>query len=180
GSSANNHLLGELAGLIIAQARWTGLHNWSPPLPRLRALWEKEVLRQFAPDGGNREQALNYHLFSWELCWQTQQALVDKAGPISDRVFFRLWNALGFFREVQASNEAWDYGDSDDAFVSPLVVDATRRVSEWRHWASGSPTGGTGLGYWLGEAPWTRVRIGLGQPGRTDEALGLQLFPSPP
>ena len=75
GSSANNHLLGELAGLIVATVRWPRLAQWGAPIEILKGKLEREVLAQFAEDGGNREQALNYHLFAFELCWQARMAL---------------------------------------------------------------------------------------------------------
>src|SRR5688572_2824725 len=56
GSSANNHLLGELAGVVVALVRWPGLGAIGPSLELAQKLWEAEVLAQFAPDGGNREQ----------------------------------------------------------------------------------------------------------------------------
>lgn len=60
-SSANNHLLGEYAGLFVATAVW-------PCWPESRA-WgrlaqrglEREALLQNGPDGVNREQAAWYH-----------------------------------------------------------------------------------------------------------------------
>src|ERR1043166_3807097 len=57
GSSANNHLLAELAGCIVATVRWPGLARWGPTLVDLQGRWQHEVLKQFAEDGGNREQA---------------------------------------------------------------------------------------------------------------------------
>jgi hypothetical protein len=38
GSSANNHLLGELAGLIVATVRWPRLAQWGAPLGTLKKL----------------------------------------------------------------------------------------------------------------------------------------------
>ena len=101
GSSANNHLLGELAGLVLAVARWPSLARLSTSLDDLRGIWEKEVLRQFAPDGGNREQALGYHLFSWEFCWQTQAALRAVGKHVSASVEERLKRAAEFYLPPQ-------------------------------------------------------------------------------
>ena len=55
GSSANNHLLGELCGLALANARWPGLATLGPSLATLGRLLERETLRQFHRDGGNTE-----------------------------------------------------------------------------------------------------------------------------
>jgi hypothetical protein len=59
-SSANNHLLGEYMGLLVgalAWPLWPQSDQW-----RRRALegFEAEALRQNAPDGVNREQAIYY------------------------------------------------------------------------------------------------------------------------
>ena len=78
GSSANNHLLGELCGLALANARWPGLATLGPSLATLGRLLERETLRQFHRDGGNFEQALNYQFFGWEFCWEARQALVAR------------------------------------------------------------------------------------------------------
>src|SRR6185295_12909310 len=97
GSSANNHLIGELAGLIVASGRWPDLAGSCADLAGLRSLWEKEVLAQFAEDGGNREQALNYHLFSWELCLHARLALAAAQMEIDAAVSGRLDRAARFF-----------------------------------------------------------------------------------
>jgi hypothetical protein len=152
GSSANNHLIGELAGLIVAGVRWPTLANWAAPLERLQQLWESQVLTQFAPDGGNREQALNYHLFSWEFCWQARLALQAAGRTISPGVENRLQAAAGFYLAVQAPEQQWDYGDSDSAFVTPFFDHWSAASTEWYHWlqeSSDSPS----ITYWLGAAP---------------------------
>ena len=115
GSSANNHLLGELAGLIMASARWPQLERLCAPLERLQRKWEREVLAQFAEDGGNREQALAYQAFSLDLCKKTRDALLAAGRKISPAVEQRLKLADEFYDVVQIPGEQWDYGDSDDA-----------------------------------------------------------------
>lgn len=147
GSSANNHLLGELAGLALALTRWNGGEAIGPSLTTVQSLWEREVLGQFAPDGGNREQALNYHLFSWEFCWQTLVALETSGHRVSSSVKDRLAAAACFFVEVQVEEDRWDYGDSDDAFVTPLFVEEARAVTEWWRWLQ-RPAKSPGLEYW--------------------------------
>lgn len=151
GSSANNHLLGELTGLVMARARWPEVQRWLPSVPRLGETWASEVLRQFAPDGGNREQALNYQLFSLEFAWQGRLA-VGELGLRADQVLIRCGEAARFFHEVQSPHDPWDYGDSDSAFVTPWYLDERHAVAEWHHWVGWSPQP-TGLLYWLGDPP---------------------------
>ena len=161
GSSANNHLLGELTGLIVATVRWPALAAWGAPLEKLHALWEREVLAQFAEDGGNREQALNYQLFSFEFCWQARAALLAAGRKISLEAEERLRRARRFFWEVQVQREPWDYGDSDSAFVMPCFLSERSIIGEWRAWLERAKTSRT-LTYWLGEPPSLDV---LGEDG---------------
>ena len=46
GSSANNHILGELTGLILAIARWPELAHWAGSLAVLRKLWERGLVEK--------------------------------------------------------------------------------------------------------------------------------------
>lgn len=151
GSSANNHLLGELVGCIVATARWPELAKCGASLEELRRLWEHEVLAQFAEDGGNKEQALNYQLFSWEFCWQARMALVAAGRKISPEVDERLRRAAQFFVDVQVPSDPWDYGDSDSAFVTPLFADDRKVVAEWHEWFR-APGKAQSLEFWMGAA----------------------------
>ena len=62
-------------GLVLAVARWPSLAGLSTSLDALRGIWEKGSFVAIRAGRRNREQALGYHLFSWEFCWQTQAAL---------------------------------------------------------------------------------------------------------
>lgn len=151
GSSANNHLLGELAGLIAAVARWPELARWCAGLPELRGELEREISAQFAPDGGNREQALNYQRYAFELCWHARAALAAAGQPLGDVAAERLRRAADFFAAVQVGREPWDYGDSDSAVALPLTADDVDTDAEWWRWLQGETT--PGLSFWLGAAP---------------------------
>jgi hypothetical protein len=178
GSSANNHLIGELAGLILALARWPELARWAKSLDELQRLWEREVISQFAEDGGNREQALNYHLFSWEFCGQARAALLAAGRKISPEVEERLQRAARFFWEVQARREPWDYGDSDNAFVLPFFVRESSALIEWRDWLSRSTTNaGAALDYWLGDPPKFSPPLGLSEPAHTIRSNDWWIYP---
>jgi hypothetical protein len=166
GSSANNHLLGELAGLIVASARWPGIARASAPIEVLERMWEVEVLAQFAEDGGNREQALHYHLFALELCWQAARALEALDRPVAREVLDRLGRAAAFYAAVQVEQDPWDYGDSDDAFVTRFHTADDPR-GEWRRWMLGDP-GGEAIEFWIGRAP----RVAPSSHHGTDHARG--------
>ena len=140
GSSANNHLLGELSGLAIAISRWSNLSEFGPSLERLSKMIERETLIQFNPDGGNFEQGLNYHFYSWEFCWEARQAL-DVSGALRedqrDRIDNRLLQAASYFKNVQVSSDPWDYGDSDSAYVLPWFLKEESAAIEWYQWLVG-------------------------------------------
>jgi hypothetical protein len=175
GSSANNHLLGELAGLIVATVRWPRLTRWGAPLGVLKEMLEREVLAQFAEDGGNREQALNYHLFAFELCWQARMALMAGGRKLLPAVEERLARAAGFFWEVQVEHEPWDYGDSDDARVIPCYARDSTALREWRAWLVRARRR-TVPDYWLGDPP-VLDRLGRGSPRHTIEAGDWWIYP---
>ncbi len=148
GSSANNHLIGEVAALVMAARRWPALQATIGTPAQLWKPLEGELLRQFHVDGGNREQALHYHLFAWEMIWHAGRA----ADGLHGEALERLRDAAQFFVNVAEAPEGWDYGDSDDAQVLPLALKRKSAVAELRGWLLGKPEG-TALRYWLGEPP---------------------------
>jgi hypothetical protein len=151
GSSANNHLLGELAGCIVATVRWPGLVVCGASVELLQRLWERQVLEQFAIDGGNKEQALNYQLFSWEFCWQAMHAFSAGSRTVAPEAYLRLLQAGDFFVKVQHGMESWDYGDSDNAFVTPLFCDDSHAAWEWWNWMVDRQEKSVAIDYWLKE-----------------------------
>jgi hypothetical protein len=146
GSSANNHLIGELAALVMVTRRWPSLAKVICCPERLWPMLEEEVLRQFAEDGGNKEQALHYHLFAWEMAWQAGRVMDGLHGMILKR----LKDAAQFFCNLSLGS--WDFGDSDDAQITPLAMDRRNAECEWRAWMLGEETGAA-LAFWLGDAP---------------------------
>ncbi len=62
-SSANNHLIGEAAGVYVAASTWPLWPQMAEWGERCRLVLEEECHKQNAPDGGNREQAFAYQTF---------------------------------------------------------------------------------------------------------------------
>jgi hypothetical protein len=145
GSSANNHLLGELVGLLHAVKRWPSLERTVCPAGQLWQEISRCILGQFAEDGGNLEQALHYHVFAWEMGWHAARLMRTTDGPVVDR----LTKAADFFAQVAHVGEQWEYGDNDDAQIVPLALEREHAVAEWRAWMRGEPDGES-LRYWLG------------------------------
>src|SRR5213075_3245322 len=65
-SSANNHLIGEAAGLFIAGLTWPNWPEAKDWVSSSKSILEREALAQNAPDGVNREQAVWYQQFVLE------------------------------------------------------------------------------------------------------------------
>jgi hypothetical protein len=171
GSSANNHLLGELVGLLHAMKRWPALEK---SICSAEALWQEIsrcVLEQFAEDGGNKEQALHYHLFAWEMAWHAAQLMRVPDGPVIDR----LKKAADFLVHVAHDSEQWEYGDNDDAQIVPLTSEREHAVTEWRGWMSAGSDrrSGTSIAYWLGHFPVSQ-REGASVSSSTGWWLALQ------
>lgn len=154
GSSANNHLLGELVGLLHAVKRWPSLEQH---VGTAVGLWNEVtgcVMNQFAADGGNREQALHYHLFAWEMAWHACTMMGAHGAQVTER----LRHAAEFFVRMVHPLEPWDYGDSDDAQVLPIVLDRGDAMAEWQSWLAGHDHGDI-IGYWMGESPLRNVSL---------------------
>ncbi|MBF0138017.1 MAG: alginate lyase family protein [Magnetococcales bacterium] len=120
-SSANNHLVGEAAGLWIATCTWP---CW-PQVGRWQKLshkiLERECLLQNGADGVNREQAIHYHLFTGAFL-----LLAGMAGKIIGQEFSaayhqRLADMVDHVVAVMdAGGHLPEYGDADDGLVLRL------------------------------------------------------------
>lgn len=148
GSSANNHLLGELVALVMAVSRWPALEKISCSSEITWKSLEREILHQFAEDGGSKEQALHYHLFAFDLAWQAVLVMKKKHGAVYERL--RL--AADYFQSLAHGQEPWDFGDNDDAQVVPVTLQRAEALSEWQSWFRGESNG---LQFWLGQPPST-------------------------
>jgi hypothetical protein len=117
-SSANNHLLGEVAGLYVASLTWPCWKQSAGWRIRARAELEVEALKQNAPDGGNREQAFYYHHEALE--WMLLAALWGRANgePFGDTYQSRMERMLEFVASVMdAGGHVPMVGDADDAHI---------------------------------------------------------------
>jgi hypothetical protein len=120
-SSANNHLIGEAAGLLVASITWplwTEARQWGATAQR--AL-EREALLQNAPDGGNREQAFAYQQFV--LGFLLVAGLARRAAGTDFPAAY--WNRVEAMIEFVASMMDVGgglpmIGDADDGFVMRL------------------------------------------------------------
>ena len=119
-SSANNHRLGELASLVLVDTAYPGLAPDAGTRAHLHA-FSREVLLQFAPDGGNREQALHYHGFSLEFALLVAAQARAEQHPLEPAVTDRLTDAVRYLDEMHdGAGNPFLYGDDDASEVLPL------------------------------------------------------------
>ena len=66
GSSANNHLIGEMAGLFISSTFWPYFKESKRWIDYSKKKLEKEIVRQSFNSGVNKEMAFGYQIFAYE------------------------------------------------------------------------------------------------------------------
>ena len=129
GSSANNHRIGEAAGVFVTCA--------CLPLTRAREraasslqILEEEILAQNCPDGGNREQAFGYHLFVLQFLLIAGYTARSTGYALSGAYLDRLRAMIDFVDAMTEAGAAPMYGDADDGYV----IDLGDRASGGREW----------------------------------------------
>jgi hypothetical protein len=124
-SSANNHLIGELAGLWVAcQVFDLGDEGqaWSE---FAHQELEYESRQQVHEDGVNKEQAFYYHLWVLEYLLFVRMVAVRSGRDFSDEFTRRIMAMARFLEDVSPDGgEPPQVGDADDGFV-------TRFEPEW-------------------------------------------------
>jgi heparinase II/III-like protein len=120
-SSANNHLIGEAAGLFVAALtwpHWPGARAW---LQVAKAILEREALLQNAPDGVNREQAVSYQQFVLDFLLLSLLAGKGHGRPFSAAFEARIEAMIEYLACIMdAGGNVPMFGDSDDALVVRL------------------------------------------------------------
>lgn len=120
-SSANNHLIGEAAGLFVASTTWPYWSVCKSWQKQSKSILEKEALLQNAPDGVNREQAISYQQFV--LDFLLISGLAGKANKIdfSSEYWNRIEHMLEFVASVMdVQGNIPMIGDADDGYVVNL------------------------------------------------------------
>jgi hypothetical protein len=134
-SSANNHLIGELAGLYVAASIWPCWKASGAWLEQARRELEREAQTQFSRDGVNREQAFAYHVFSSEFLFVAglvgQACSHPRSQPFSRAYWTSLQRALRFLRSLRdVGGNVPMVGDADDGIVFRLDVAGGDRASQ--------------------------------------------------
>jgi Heparinase II/III-like protein/Heparinase II/III N-terminus len=120
-SSANNHLIGEAAGLFIAGVtwpHWTRAAAWAETGKRVL---EREALAQNAPDGVNREQAVSYQRFVLDFLIFCLLAGAANGRRFSADYESRIESMLDYLASIMdAGGNLPQFGDADDGHMARL------------------------------------------------------------
>ncbi len=145
GTSANNHLVAEMAGLLAASLAFPMFEASGGWAGMAAAGLEREIRQQTFPDGMNREMAASYHASALEL-FLVAGCEADAAGaPLSDGY----WSTVGAMADALAATvdavlSNARQGDCDDgrALVldrpspdgAPALLEACARVMRPAAW----------------------------------------------
>jgi len=121
GSSANNHLIGEAAGVFIATAYFCDMPNAERWKDQSKDILEREILAQTYPDGCGREQAIGYLLFDLYFFIMAGQTARILGEDLSADYWIRLEKMMEFIGILsQGGKNLPMVGDSDDGYVLDL------------------------------------------------------------
>jgi Heparinase II/III-like protein/Heparinase II/III N-terminus len=131
GSSANNHVIAEAAGLLVASLAFDWFaesSRWSEEAARVL---EEELKSNTFPSGVNREMAFDYQGFVAELAMVAAAEADWDGRPLSDdlwTVLYRMFDVVA--ATVDAKHRAPRHGDGDNGRALVLDPPATERSSD--------------------------------------------------
>ena len=114
-SSANNHLVGEAAGVFIAVICFSRLEKMNTYRQKAYDILCREIISQHYPDGVNKEQTVHYQIFAFNFFLLA--ALLGKANNIDfPGQYWQMLEKSAEFLAAIADNHCLvpDIGDSDD------------------------------------------------------------------
>jgi hypothetical protein len=120
-ASAGHRLIGEAAGLFVAALTWPCWREARAWAATAKAILEREVLAQNAPDGVSREQSLGVQLFVLDLLQVTLLAGKANGQWFSADYESRIEAMLDFLASLMdAGGNVPAFGDGDDAPATRL------------------------------------------------------------
>ncbi len=121
-SSANNHRIGELVGLVVGPLAFPGLPRGEERLAAALAELETRLAGQVHPDGVDAEGSVGYHAFVLDMCLPVVAALVRAGRPVPEglsRPVVAMADVLGTLASDGGTLPA--IGDDDDAVALELT-----------------------------------------------------------
>jgi len=114
-SSANNHLIGEAAGVFVAGVCFEGLAGMNRPRHQSKEILCREIDRQFHRDGVNREQTTHYHVACYN-CFLLAGLVGRQNGIEFGQEYWQTLEKAAEFICALSNNDnsIFHIGDSDD------------------------------------------------------------------
>jgi hypothetical protein len=180
-SSANNHLIGEMAGLYIGSVCW--------PWYRQSEVWRsfakrkllREIARQVEPDGVSKERATEYQLFVLEfflLAGALGQAIDD---PFLPEYWERLRDMVAFLAAISdREGHLPMFGDGDSSQVIWLpetLQERTRTLIRLGQPLPGSTAGAASTDLRASLLLWGQTPTEIPLASVPEPVQGLQAFP---
>jgi len=188
GSSRNNHLIGEAAGVLVAGAKFPFLEGASRWVELGRRVLDREIAAQTTPDGVGREQAFGYQAFILEFAVAGLVAAAAAGRPLGAPFAGRVARMVEFLDAVAGpSGVPPSVGDADGGRVLELADEPLRaaaRAATTAACAVGAPVpdGARGADFepcvWLFGAEKTDAWLSAGRPpGRPADGVCSGGFP---
>lgn len=120
-SSANNHLIGEAAGLFIASMIWPFRKRSESWKKKSHQILLREIDKQNYEDGVNKEQAISYHVFVLDLFILAGLLGERNGAPFPESYWQRIEKMLEFIGSIMDKDgNVPNTGDSDGGFAVVL------------------------------------------------------------
>lgn len=121
GSSANNHLIGEAAGVFVGASYFRHFPEAARWREQAWGILGQEIERQSHADGGGREQATGYQLFVLQF-FLVSAVVAERTGmPVPVGYRQRLEAMIHFLAALAGGGRVPMIGDADDGYVLDLA-----------------------------------------------------------
>lgn len=131
GSSANNHLIGEAAGVFVVSSYFSSMPNAGRWRGEAAEILEREIIAQTFADGCTREHAFGYSLFVAQIFLAAKLAADRTGGRFSAAYERRLEQMIEFASTLAAAGRLPKLGDCDDGYVLSLG-ESIDDIGAWR------------------------------------------------
>ncbi|WP_019503539.1 alginate lyase family protein [Pleurocapsa sp. PCC 7319] len=131
GSSANNHLIGEMAGLFISSCHWSVFPSSKHWQSFSWKILEQEISKQTFSSGLNREQAFEYHIFTTEFFLLAGLEAARHQITVSDQyqdLMRRMLEVIPLLVDLKGNLP--NYGDGDEGMALQIRPHQSSRV-DW-------------------------------------------------
>ncbi len=118
GSSVNNHLIGEAAGVFTAASYFKDMKNASSWRNKSREILIREIINQTYPDGGTMEQAVGYQMFVIQFFVIAGLIARETKQDFPESYWSRLEKMFEFINKLhEGGDNIPKFGDCDDGYV---------------------------------------------------------------